>query len=437
MEARSFNVLNYGATGDGVTDDAPAINALIASIAADGGTIFFPKGSYYLATPLNWSSHIHLKGQNGAVLNPAVNGIQASSDIRSGSIEDLEIRGPVSYAAGSKGIAFDEDNGGWLNTIKNVEIWNFEYGIYVRDIWWHNVIENVLCHNNKHGLYAVYKAVGSNINNTFINFYVDKPTDYAIMLSSARRMVFINPSIDTTTFYGGIKADLNCDVTVIGGNIEGSDVGNGQSIILLGMATKFTAIGLNISAFSQISGEGYHLNVDGTDSYVDLQNCIFKKVAGLRQIRTAQKSGTKILNNSPQIDDFVNATGDGAPGGQYIRQYAGKSAVSDNLNLSGGAAESTLLYSSVPVRIVSAALMYEEATDANAGEPVILFYTADNGYDQTMGTITTETSKAKGSMTAFPLTYSRMPAGRPLRAKTAGTKTGTGSVAVVIDYVSE
>lgn len=46
-----FNVLDYGATGDGVTDDAPAIEAAsLAAYTAGGGVLFFPKGTYLLAT---------------------------------------------------------------------------------------------------------------------------------------------------------------------------------------------------------------------------------------------------------------------------------------------------------------------------------------------------------------------------------------------------
>lgn len=61
-----FNVQDYGAIGDGVTDDGPAIqaagNAAIdsaSSLAGRFGTIFFPPlpkgGSYRIATPVAWS----------------------------------------------------------------------------------------------------------------------------------------------------------------------------------------------------------------------------------------------------------------------------------------------------------------------------------------------------------------------------------------------
>lgn len=41
-----FNVRNYGATGDGVTDDRAAIQLAIDDASVIGGTVFFPQGTY-------------------------------------------------------------------------------------------------------------------------------------------------------------------------------------------------------------------------------------------------------------------------------------------------------------------------------------------------------------------------------------------------------
>src|SRR5665811_1372036 len=48
-----FDVKDYGAVGDGVTDDSAAIQAAIDGAAAGGGTVFFPKGIYRCDTTLN------------------------------------------------------------------------------------------------------------------------------------------------------------------------------------------------------------------------------------------------------------------------------------------------------------------------------------------------------------------------------------------------
>lgn len=50
-----YSVTAYGAKGDGVTDDSTAINnAVAAAVAAGtGGVIFFPRGNYFITTPIN------------------------------------------------------------------------------------------------------------------------------------------------------------------------------------------------------------------------------------------------------------------------------------------------------------------------------------------------------------------------------------------------
>src|SRR6185295_9045255 len=42
-----FDVKAYGATGDGVADDLPAIQAAVAALrGAGGGTLYFPQGRF-------------------------------------------------------------------------------------------------------------------------------------------------------------------------------------------------------------------------------------------------------------------------------------------------------------------------------------------------------------------------------------------------------
>jgi Pectate lyase superfamily protein/Right handed beta helix region len=46
-----YNVQSYGAKGDGVTNDGPAIQAAIDAAAPSHGTVFFPEGTYQLVLP--------------------------------------------------------------------------------------------------------------------------------------------------------------------------------------------------------------------------------------------------------------------------------------------------------------------------------------------------------------------------------------------------
>lgn len=57
----------WGATGDGTTDDAAAVNNTVAALPS-GGTIFFPSGTYCLTAPVNLRSNIRYTGGPEAVL---------------------------------------------------------------------------------------------------------------------------------------------------------------------------------------------------------------------------------------------------------------------------------------------------------------------------------------------------------------------------------
>lgn len=70
-----YNVLNYGAKGDGKTLDTDAINSAIENAAKNGGgTVFFPAGTY-LSFSIHLKSNITLHLDNGATIlaaDPAI-----------------------------------------------------------------------------------------------------------------------------------------------------------------------------------------------------------------------------------------------------------------------------------------------------------------------------------------------------------------------------
>lgn len=60
------NVKEHGATGDGVTNDTAAVTAAIASLPANGGTVFFPRGRYRLTgINVDGKRSIRLVGEGG------------------------------------------------------------------------------------------------------------------------------------------------------------------------------------------------------------------------------------------------------------------------------------------------------------------------------------------------------------------------------------
>lgn len=67
--AADFNVTGYGAKGNGVTDDAKAIQrAIDACSASGGGSVIIPSGKTFMAGPLHLKSNVDLHLQPNSVL---------------------------------------------------------------------------------------------------------------------------------------------------------------------------------------------------------------------------------------------------------------------------------------------------------------------------------------------------------------------------------
>ncbi|MFD1538124.1 glycosyl hydrolase family 28 protein [Nonomuraea guangzhouensis] len=69
-----FNVKDYGATGNGSTNDTAAINAAItAANSAGGGTVQFPSGTYKSANSIHMKSNVTIQLDSGSTIMGASN----------------------------------------------------------------------------------------------------------------------------------------------------------------------------------------------------------------------------------------------------------------------------------------------------------------------------------------------------------------------------
>ena len=58
----SVSVTDFGAKGDGITDDTAAFNAALASVAEKGGTVHVPVGNYMIKTHISVPGNVTLEG---------------------------------------------------------------------------------------------------------------------------------------------------------------------------------------------------------------------------------------------------------------------------------------------------------------------------------------------------------------------------------------
>ncbi|MFA5003706.1 MAG: glycosyl hydrolase family 28-related protein [Candidatus Saccharimonadales bacterium] len=111
------NVIDYGATGNGVTDDTAAIQAAISAVnAAGGGIVFLPKGTYMVTgISLNGVQHVTIQGAGARVstiklmnnVNIATGTINATTQGDYVVMRDFGVHGNrVNNIGGADGIRF-------------------------------------------------------------------------------------------------------------------------------------------------------------------------------------------------------------------------------------------------------------------------------------------------------------------------------------------
>jgi hypothetical protein len=96
------NDLDYGAVGDGVTDDTAAIQAAFDHIVSlgFGGTIFFPRGVYKITDTIDVSDmkHVTVKGEQGAInSNPTIAQTLATSSCIFWAGANLDVTAPMFF----------------------------------------------------------------------------------------------------------------------------------------------------------------------------------------------------------------------------------------------------------------------------------------------------------------------------------------------------
>jgi len=91
-----FNVKDYGATGNGSTDDRASILSAISAMPSTGGVLFFPAGTYLLSTTITVTKSVSFLGVNcqlGSefVVNTPVVGVRQGGSIITGGVDNNDL----------------------------------------------------------------------------------------------------------------------------------------------------------------------------------------------------------------------------------------------------------------------------------------------------------------------------------------------------------
>jgi hypothetical protein len=106
VKGLALNVQWFGVAGGGVTDDAAALNALIALLPAAGGKLIFPAvaGGYLISDPINLVSNLEFEFHGNAKLVHGA-GITTEYIIRGNNCTNLRFRGMEIEGNGLSGLS--------------------------------------------------------------------------------------------------------------------------------------------------------------------------------------------------------------------------------------------------------------------------------------------------------------------------------------------
>lgn len=147
----AINVQDYGAVGDGTTNNAVTIqNAINAIDAQGGGTLFFPKGIYVLDAGVTLCDNITILGENGSI-------IRQSDSVSQWAIRGVSVDNVIfdTIQIESTGVAFTDGNQRLLQIesgsniqIENCTFYNARSLAVVFDDCTNVKISNVTAKNN-------------------------------------------------------------------------------------------------------------------------------------------------------------------------------------------------------------------------------------------------------------------------------------------------
>ncbi|MCD9004923.1 glycoside hydrolase family 55 protein [Luteimonas sp. XNQY3] len=193
-----INVKDFGALGNGVSNDTAAVNSAIASIPARGGVIYFPSGRYLLQSRINLPdkrisitgdgigiSNLEWTTSSGGILyQPTIDAAGSGADnSREFSVSNITMRTAVAGGGVAIRAVWPETSGRVTSTfnIKDVEIRgsdftkNWSGGIELEGAKFSKIM-NVSLYGRNSSYSAMSYGIRINSNGSSTEYYIDNTT---------------------------------------------------------------------------------------------------------------------------------------------------------------------------------------------------------------------------------------------------------------------
>jgi hypothetical protein len=222
IDGAPVNVLDFGAVGDGVTDDTVAIQAAINALSPLGGTLYFPKGAYIVSDA---------NADNACLTVTAPIQFLGAGAFYTSIQPAASVAGTVNTITVSPNVSYDQT----LMSFKNLSLGNLSNGTRA----------------GNHGIFCSTANAGQNLPKfTVENCAIQQGGGYAIYhLNSAVNNVnggMYAAYINNNTLKGGVRLENSGDSIVVSNNIM-SGTGTGVYAALVTGASLLSILDNNIT----------------------------------------------------------------------------------------------------------------------------------------------------------------------------------------------
>ena len=287
-----INVMDHGATGEGVYDDTDSIQDALNYAEETGYTVFFPPGTYLISDTLLING-VSIKGSKGNIFTDGVGSIikcknQNFTALKQGSVlgrniqfdisniivENANIGFELNYVINSKfdnlyakdcntgyKLGDSQSVGSMFNIFNNLYSRRCEIGIesVSKDYFNNNIFNNGFIQGNKYALKIEVSGGYGAVNNTFNNVEFRSPLGRGVLLNRSSNTIFNSCYFET----GGnaIRVGIGSSITLndpVFGLFKALNTNSDDSILHFEQD----------SSYSLLDGGRIYLNAEYSNKYL-------------------------------------------------------------------------------------------------------------------------------------------------------------------------